>query len=240
MTEETLWNGVRMQNPENAFRLSADSVVLADFAAPEPGETLCDLGCGTGALMLMLLANDPTLRAVGLELQEDAAALAAENLRRNGFDDRRVLTGDLRRIRDLLPANSFRRVVSNPPFFPADSLPPKSETLALSRTEKACTPEALCAAASWLLTSGGHFCFVHRPERLASLIVCLDRYRFAPKRLRFVRHQPQSRRSLVLLDAVLDGGVGLSCEDDLILYHPDGTPTDDCRRIYHQNGGSST
>ncbi|MBR2081030.1 MAG: methyltransferase [Oscillospiraceae bacterium] len=73
MTEEYLWNGVRMQNPEDIFRLSADSVVLADFAAPERGGSVCDLGCGAGALMLMLLANDPTLRAVGVELQPRAA-----------------------------------------------------------------------------------------------------------------------------------------------------------------------
>ena len=238
MTEEYLWNGVQMQNPEDIFRLSADSVVLADFAAPERGGSVCDLGCGTGALMLMLLANDPTLRAVGVELQPRAAELARNNLLQNGFADSRVLTGDLRDIRALLPANSFRHVISNPPFFPADSLPPKSKALELARTEKACTPDDLCAAASWLLSSGGHFCFVHRPERLAELIVCLDRYRLALKRMRFVRHHADSRRALVLLDAVLDGGVGLSCPDDLILYNDDGTPTADYRRIYHQEGGA--
>ena len=164
---------------------------------------------------------------------------AAGNLRLNGFNACRIMTGDLRQIRDLLPANFFRCVVSNPPFFPADSIPPKSEALALARTEKACTPEDLCAAAAWLLSPGGHFCFVHRPERLQELAVCLDRHRFALKRLRFVRHQPQSRRSLVLLDAVLDGGSGLDCQDDLILYNVDGSPTEDCRRIYHSEGGGA-
>lgn len=239
MTEEFLWNGVTMHNPSDVFRLSADSVVLADFAAPERGAALCDLGCGTGALLLMLLANDPALRAVGVELQPEAAALAEENLRRNGFDGCRVIKGDLREIRTLLPANGFRCVVSNPPFFPADSIPPKSEALALARTEKACTSEDLCAAAAWLLTSGGHFCFVHRPERLQELLVCLDRHRFALKRMQFVRHQGHSRRSLVLLDAVLDGGSGLACPDDIILYNADGTPTEDCRRIYHTEGGGA-
>ena len=36
-----------------------------------------------------------------------------------------------------------------------------------------------------------------------------------------------------LLRSIKDGNPGLNILDDLILYHPDGTPTEDCRRIYH-------
>ena len=78
------------------------------------------------------------------------------------------------------------------------------------------------------------FVLVHRPERLADLIFSLRSHRLEPKRLQFVRHSASSRRSLVLLEAVLDGSSGLNIADDLILYHPDGTPTEDCRRIYHR------
>lgn len=233
MSQEILWNGAVMENPKGTFRLSTDSIVLADFAAPEKGAAVCDLGCGAGAISMMLLATDPTLHVTGVELQKHLALLADENAKRNGFLSFTALCGDLRKIRELLPANSFTCVVSNPPYYPLGSIPPQDESLAISRTEQACTPADLCAAARWLLTTGGSFSLCHKPERLADLIFCLRQNNLEPKKLRFVRHNVQSRRSLVLLRSTLDGKPGLIIEDDLILYEPDGTPTDECRRIYH-------
>lgn len=233
MSQENLWNGAVIENPETFFRLSTDSVVLADFAAPPKYAKVCDLGCGSGAISMMLLASNPSLSVTGLEIQQALSDLAAKNAEKNGFTQFTSLCGDLRKIRQLLPANSFTCVISNPPYFPADSIPPEDASLALSRTEIACTPDDLCAAAQWLLTSGGTFSLVHKPERLADLICAMRNHRLEPKKLQFVRHSAASRRSLLLLQAVLDGKPGLQVSDDLILYHPDGTPTDDCRRIYH-------
>ena len=233
MSKETLWNGAGIENPESSFRLSTDSVVLADFAAPPKNAKVCDLGCGGGAISMMLLATDPTISVTGVEIQPELSALSAKNAADNGFSQFTALCGDLREIRTLLPANEFCCVVSNPPYYPANSLAPQSESLALSRTEIACTPDDLCAAAQWLLTSGGTFSLVHKPERLADLIFAMRSHHLEPKKLQFVRHNETSRRSLLLLQAVLDGKPGLQIADDLILYHPDGSPTEDCRRIYH-------
>lgn len=233
MSQEILWNGAVMENPRGSFRLGTDSVVLSDFAAPEKGAAICDLGCGSGAISMMLLANDPTCPITGVELQQDLAEQAQKNAQTNGFSNFRALCGDLRNIRQLLPANSFSCVVSNPPYFPAGSIAPKDEALAISRTEITCTPEDLCAAARWLLSSGGSFCLCHKPERLADLICTLRQEHLEPKVLRFVRHSEKSRRSLVLIRAILDGKPSMNIQDDLILYEPDGTPTEECRRIYH-------
>ncbi len=233
--EEYLWNGVTMQNPEGRFRLGTDSMVLADFVKPGKNARVCDLGCGSGAIGLMLLASHPVISVTGVEIQPDAARLAEENIEVNGLADRfSVVCGDLREIRALLPANGFSCVVSNPPYYPVGSIPPEEDAMAIARTEVCCTPEELCAAAAWLLSSGGTFCLVHKPERLADLIFSLRSHRLEPKRLQFVRHSTASRRSLVLLEAALDGKPGLTVLDDLILHNHDGTPTGDFCRIYHR------
>lgn len=106
--------------------------------------------------------------------------------------------------------------------------------MVIARTEKCCTPDDLCAAAKWLLTSGGTFSIVHKPDRLIDLVFAMRKHSLEPKTLQFVRHSSDSRRSLVLLRAVLNGKPGLTVADDLILYEKDGTPTEECRRIYHR------
>ena len=235
MSRESLWNGIVMENPSRLFRLGTDSVVLADFVNVKPGSKICDLGCGSGAISLMLLAKDRSLFLTGVELQEDLCRVAEENARINTLVDHfAVFSGDLREIRDLLPAGSFGCVVANPPYFPAANPAPQENTLALSRSEKTCTPEDLCRAAAWLLPTGGSFFLVHRPERLADLIFALRQSGLEPKRLQFVRHSTATKRSLLLLEAVRGGKPHLQLEEDLVLYHPDGSQTEACRRIYHR------
>ena len=207
---EELWGGIRMQYSAGQFRLSTDSMVLADFCTLPLRGAICDLGCGCGSLALLLCGKYPQAQLTGMELQEEAAALA------------------------LLPHSSFDAVVSNPPYYPAGSgSVSDSPALAAARTELFCTLDDLCACAAWLLRSGGRFFVVHKPERLAELICALSRRRLEPKRLRLVRHQAGGPVSLVLLEARLDGRPGLQFDPDLCLYDASGAESADFRRIYH-------
>ena len=113
---EELWSGIRMQYSAGQFQLSTDSMVLADFCTLPPRSAVCDLGCGCGSLSLLLCGKYPQARLTGMELQAEAAAFAQENAVQNGLSDRlRILCGDLREHRTLLPHSSFDAVVSNPP-----------------------------------------------------------------------------------------------------------------------------
>ena len=111
--------GITMTVTDGCFRLSTDSMVLADFCRLPRGAAVCDLGCGCGALGLLLLRDHPDMRVTGLEILPDAAAQARKNIDANHLSEHfSVITGDLRGHRTLLPANAFDAVVSNPPYFP--------------------------------------------------------------------------------------------------------------------------
>lgn len=232
---EELWGGIRMRYSSGQFRLSTDSMVLADFCTLPPRSAVCDLGCGCGSLSLLLCGKYPQAQLTGIELQPEAAALAQENALQNALSDRlHILCGDLREHRTLLQHSSFDAVVSNPPYYPAGSGGVSdSPALAAARTELFCTLDDLCACAAWLLRSGGRFFVVHKPERLAELIYTLRSRHLEPKRLRLVRHHFGAPVSLVLLEARLDGRPGLRFDPDLFLYYADGAESVDFRRIYH-------
>lgn len=54
---ESLWNGVRMLQPERGFRLGTDSVLLAEFLSLPANASVADLGAGCGTLGLLLCAR---------------------------------------------------------------------------------------------------------------------------------------------------------------------------------------
>ena len=228
--------GISMEVTDGCFRLSTDSMVLADFCRIAPDAAVCDLGCGCGALGLLLLRGHPALHVTGVEILPDAAAQARKNIDANRLSDRfPVLDGDLRAHRMLLPPGQFDAVVSNPPYFPAASggVSP-DDARAIARSEVCCTLDDLCTCASYLLRFGGDFFFVHRPERLCDLLCTLRAHGLEAKRMRLVRHHAGADASLVLIAARRGGRPGLKIEPDLLLTAPDGTESAEYRRIYHR------
>lgn len=234
--QELLFGGIHMRYHESQFRVSTDSVLAAAFARLRPDDTVCDLGCGCGAISLLLCGQYPRLRVTGIELQPDAAACAGQNSLDNGLQDRfQVIQGDLRAHRVLFAPGTFCAVIANPPYYPAGSgRAPASPALAAARTELTCTLDELCQCAAWLLTTGGGFTLVHKPERLADIICSLRAHALEPKRLRFVRHTAAAPVSLVLLEARKHAGPGLCYDPDLVLFTPDGAETAEYRKIYHR------
>lgn len=232
---ELLSNGMRILQSDDLFRLGTDSILLADFCHPLRGTKIADLGCGGGALGVLLCASDEKCVITGIEIQEQACEIARKNITLNALETRmNIIHADLREIKRFLPSNSFDMVISNPPYFPVNSgFSAKGEAFAIARTELCCTAEDLCAAACYLLRYGGSFCIVHRPERLAELICTMNRYHLEPKRLRFVRHHINANVSHILLECRLGGKAGIQILPDLLLFSETGEPTAEYRAIYH-------
>ena len=78
--EEVLFGRIRMTIPDAQFRVSTDSMVLADFCRDAGGRGL-DLGCGCGTLGLLLLGSGAAGSVCGIEIQPEAARLEPKRLR---------------------------------------------------------------------------------------------------------------------------------------------------------------
>ena len=75
-----------------------------------------DLGVGSGAILLSILAERPQARGLGVDVSEEALAVARDNAARLGLANRLVLLrGDWGRG---LAAGAFDLVVANPPYIP--------------------------------------------------------------------------------------------------------------------------
>ncbi|MBQ4600690.1 MAG: methyltransferase [Oscillospiraceae bacterium] len=227
---ETLHNGYTLDICTGGFPLSTDSMALAGFVKLKRQENVLDLGSGCGTLGLLLCAKDPGCTVTGVELDENAHNTALENSRRNGLSTRLTsICLDLTQIPSQFAAGSFSACVSNPPYFSGG---PASETHAAARREEHCSLEDLMRSAAWALRYGGSFFLVHRPERLAQICSLGSRYLLEPKRLCLLRHRQDGPVTLVLVECRKGGKPGLLWEE-LVLFHADGSPTDDYKKLYH-------
>ncbi len=231
---EYLPRGYTLLVPEGCLPLSTDSIVLAHFAKLPRNTRVLDLGSGCGTLGLLLCSREETCHVTGVELDKTAHAAALENIRRNNLHARmESICGDLRTLPEKIAPGSFSCCISNPPYFSGG---PASKAAPLARREDACTPEDLFRSAAWALKYGGDFFLVHKPERLAELIVTAARHGLEAKRVRLLRHQEGSSVSLIFLQFRKGGKPGLLWEE-IALRKPDGSPTHIYNEIYHIQGG---
>ena len=104
--------GVLTPRPDTETLLD---VVLAAFP-PERAFTVLDLGVGSGAILLAILAERPRARGLGVDVSEDALAVARDNAANLGLARRAAF---LRSYWTAgLDAASFDLVVANPPYIP--------------------------------------------------------------------------------------------------------------------------
>lgn len=103
-------------------RADSETLVEAVLAAvPDRRAVLCilDFGTGTGCLLLALLTELPNAMGLGVDIAEDALAVARRNAARLGLADRALFAvGDW----GASLAGPFDVIVGNPPYIPAGEI----------------------------------------------------------------------------------------------------------------------
>ena len=209
---ETLPNAT-MVYTDKAHRFGTDALLLASFCTWKPGFSVCDLGCGSGILLLCLADAGCRGRFTGIDIDPAAVALLQQAAETQPQLQIEAVCADFSSYK---PTKLFDLLVSNPPYFSAGPLPPRAARAA-ARHETTCDLQALCRTAARLAKDGGRFFLCYPPVRLAELFSALRAEKLEPKRLRLVRHAPQAPPWLALVEARKRAGVALSVEPDLIM-----------------------
>lgn len=107
----------------DGHRWSLDDLVTAWVAGAACGadtpRAILDLGCGIGAVLMMMAWRYPQARVVGIEAQATSVDLAARSLAWNGIATRcTVRCGDLRDSGTLPERRAYDLVTGTPPYLP--------------------------------------------------------------------------------------------------------------------------
>ena len=220
--------GIVLLQDDRFFPLGEDTMLLSHFAAPRQNARGLDLCAGQGYLGILTALRRPDLHLEAVELVEEAAQIAHKNAFLANLDIP-VARADLRRLN--LP-HRYDFVLCNPPYFEAARGRTAAGALAEARSDVGASIGEVCAAAARVLKTGGRFFLCFPAARLEALFSALSQADLAPKRLRFVHPRPGKEANLALVEAVREGGPGITVLPPLFLKEADGQPSEEYRTIY--------
>ena len=231
---DDLQNGYYLIQRSDMFCLGTDSVLLADFAALRSGEVCADLGCGNGAIALLLAGKRADAIIDGVEIQPRAADMARRSVSYNGLDERvRVHLMDMRDAPAELGRGRYSLVVCNPPYGAKDAtIPNPGEAERVARHETDLTPRDITDAAAKLLKFGGRFCLVYPAARLLEMTDAMRASSIEPKRVRPVQARAARPPKVMLIEGIRGARPGLSFMAPLLIYDESGVHSAEWHRIY--------
>ena len=214
-----------LHHGQSSMPVGTDATLLgawADIPGDVPGEgSVADIGCGCGILALMAAQRFPHARVTGIDIDESSVREACRNAQECPFADRVVfLCEDIREYARVQGQQSFMLVLSNPPYFTEDTLPPDARRSLARNSVHLCFAELL-AAVKRMLHRDGAFAVVlpmqARDGFVGEALLCGLHLR-RECRVRTVMRKPPKR---VLLQFMVQGGE-LTLEPDLVLMDDSG------------------
>ncbi len=160
--------------------------------------------------------------------------MARRSVAYNHLEDKiNIEIGDIKDASRQFGASSFHVVTANPPYMTGQhGLTNPNEAKAIARHEILCCLEDVIRESARILKPQGHFFMVHRPFRLAEIMVLMHQYGLEPKRMQLVYPFIDKEPNMVLLEGLRGGNPRITVEKPLIVYREPGIYTDEIYDIY--------
>jgi tRNA1(Val) A37 N6-methylase TrmN6 len=231
--ETFLAGRVIARQPEKGYRAAADTVLLGAAVAVGAGERAVELGCGSGAALLVAAWRNPGANFVGIERDADLVALARENALANPSAPRvEILAGDALATPPE-EREQFDHAFFNPPYHDdARAVRPPRDA---ARRDAFLTEEG--GVAAWIgaalkrVRSRGRVTLIHRADRLADVLAVLSPAT-GEIRVRPIQPKAQASAHRIIVWARKGARSPLALLPPLVLHNDDGTFTNEAAAIF--------
>ncbi len=191
-------NGTDFEIEQNSemYHFNSDTELLGRFIRIRRKDTVLDVGCNNGALMMYASLYKPA-GLYGIDLFEEATALAGKNLSRYNIAHN-MITGKVQDLKDI----HFDVIVCNPPYFNTenDSLLSENEYKKAARHEQYLPLDQLFESADRLLKDQGRFFLVHRASRINDIMLYIRQHDMKVSRLALAYESQGKNAKSILLE----------------------------------------
>lgn len=215
ITKDSLFSGKLIcYQHKKGYRFSIDPVLLAHYMEVEYHDRILDLGTGCGVIPLIVHYRYPEyfLQLTGIEIQLSLYDLAHHNVKANSFENNvEIHQGDIRQIKNLFRAESFDKVVCNPPFFTKENGRQSSNVEArCARHQVQGSLEEFLRAAAYCLKNRAAAFFIYPADQIVEIIDSAQRVQLEPKTIQFIYSYPEGSHcaKLALVKFVKNGKRG--------------------------------
>lgn len=211
------------------FSYTTDAVFLGHFPHLVRQAQVLELGCGTGAVSLLLTGRGAA-HVTAIDCNAKITRLLRRSVEDNGLQEKvAVLDGDIRSIKDFVRPESMDLIVANPPYR-KDGNMRKVGTAACH--ELTASLEDFFRAATFAVRYRGRFALVQLPERFTEAMGLAAKYGLQPKKLQWVHSVADKPAWIFLVEMVKGGSYGLEIMPPLIMYGEDGNLTKEAKKYY--------
>lgn len=181
-----------------AMKVGTDGILLGAWAPTEEAQHILDIGAGTGLIGLMVAQRTEEGRVVLVEVDQDAAAQATENVQNSPFSQRiEVVRSSIQDYAARI-TTKFDLIVSNPPFFTGGVISEQEGRANVRHTLKLSHGDLL-RSVQRLLAPTGSFCVVLSWLEGLRFVELAEEYQLYPHRLAKVSPHPDKSANRILL-----------------------------------------
>lgn len=157
---------LELEQPEDLYHFNSDTAMLGQFLSLKHSDTVLDIGCNTGALLLYASLQKPHSLS-GIDLYPRQIETAQQNLNRYGIQAELSVC----RLQDYVHT-PFDALIVNPPYFKtADSDEIRqNDYIKAARHEFSLPLGELMKCSEQLLKDNGRLYVVYRASRLIELL----------------------------------------------------------------------
>ncbi|HUH66647.1 MAG TPA: tRNA1(Val) (adenine(37)-N6)-methyltransferase [Syntrophales bacterium] len=224
---------------KRGYRFSLDALLLAHFVKVKKGETVIDLGTGSGVIALIVALRKECREIAGVDIQKDLVDMAKRTVSLNNLDDRVAIRhGDIRRIETLFKRHTFDVAVFNPPYrrLRSGRINPDAEK-SIARHEVKGALKDFLKAAAYVLASSGRVYVIYPATRMVELLSSMRAGGMEPKRLQIVHSKSGSRGEFALVEGVKNGREQLDVLPPLVLYSEKDQYTEAMNALFRELSG---
>lgn len=238
LTDDAVLGGrLRLKQKRRGHRVGHDAMLLAAATGVRPGDRAVEFGAGVGAAGLALAVRVPDVDVTLAEVDPELAAIAADNIVRNGLGGRaRAVVLDVTATEDEFAARGLAsgaadHVLMNPPF---NSLSRQNVSPDPGRRAAHVAADGMLAAwveaAGRLLHSAGTLTLIWRADGLTEVLDSLDG-RFGGVVVLPVHGRAGQPAIRVLVSARKGSRAPLALLPGLMLNDAEGRPTAEAEAI---------